>query len=127
MDYTHPNITIRAEQTSLLQRDSSIKKLFSADPAITAQLFLTLPVIGAGMIFHLSVLQWILVAFVTLLFLLAGIFRTAALHQVKTDKKVTKFEASRIRCMGNAIVTITAGVSFMTYLLVFIPRILQVL
>jgi diacylglycerol kinase len=127
MDYTHPDITIRAKHSSLLRKDSPLKKVFSSDPGLTAQIFLSLPVIVAGMIFHINALQWVLVTIVTLLFLFAGILRTASLLQIKRDQSLDSFHVNRIRCMGNAIVTITSGVSFITYLLVFVPSIIQTL
>jgi diacylglycerol kinase len=127
MDYTHPDITIRIEHSSLLRKDSPLKKVFSSDPGLTAQIFLSLPVIVAGMIFHITVLQWVLVIFATLLFLFAGIFRTASLLQIKRDQSLNSFHGNRIRCMGNALVTITSGISFFIYMLVFVPSIIQML
>jgi hypothetical protein len=61
---------------------------------------------------------------VTLFFLLAGIFRRAALIQISRDRSYHQFQKSRIRCMGNALVAITGGISLLTYLLIFVPKII---
>lgn len=87
------------------------------------QLLLTFPIIAAGVAFQLSAFQWVAVGFVTFIFLGAGVCRTAALIQLKQDKDIDTFRRSRIKCMGNAMVTFAAGISLATYLIVFIPKI----
>jgi diacylglycerol kinase len=124
MEITHPEIALQAPSSALRNTGSAIKKIFAADPAMAAQLCLTIPIIATGIALQMNALQWILVAFVTILFLMAGIFRTAALLQTRHDKSLTPFHVNRIRCMGNAIVTLTAGLSLITYLLIFVPLIL---
>ena len=91
------------------------------------QLLLTIPVIAAGIILQMNMLQWFLVIFVTLLFLVAGVFRTAALLQIHHEPSMTPFQVSRIKSMGNALVAVTAGLSLITYLLVFLPIINQMI
>lgn len=97
------------------------------EPKILAEIFLCIPLIAAGVIFHLSAVQWVLLSAVTLFFLLACIFRTAAMLQAKKDKSLTAFHVNRIKCMGNALVTISAGISVITCLLIFVPLINQVI
>jgi len=127
MEFTHPDISIQARPLTLQQhrKFNALKKIFASDPSIAAQLFLVIPVFAAGIAFNLTLLQWFLVVPVTLFTVVCGIFRTAALLQVKRDRKMTAFHASRIRKMGNAIVTFAAGLSLLVYLLVFIPAIVQ--
>ena len=104
-----------------------MRKVFVSDPGLTLQIFLTIPIVAAGMVLHLSVLQWILVIFTTLIFLVAGIFRTAAILQTSSDTSLSAFQASRIRSMGNALVAIASAISLLTYALVFVPRVIQIL
>ena len=91
------------------------------------QLLLTIPVVAAGIALHMNAVQWIVIVFVTLLFLVAGIFRTAALLQINHDRSLTRFQISRIKSMGNAIVAVTAGLSLLTYMVVFVPKISQLI
>ncbi len=74
---------------------------------------------------QLNTIQWVLVVLVTLLFIVAGVFRRAALLQVERQASLSDFHQGRIRSMGNAIVMLTAGISLLTYLLIFVPRITQ--
>jgi diacylglycerol kinase len=127
MDFARPEIAIQASPTSLQKTGNALKKIFVTDPGLLLQLFLTLPVLVAGVMLHLSFLQWFLVALVSLLFLAAGVFRTAALLQIHHDSSMHPFHVSRIKWMGNALVTVTAGLSLVTYLLVFVPVINQMI
>ena len=72
-------------------------------------------------------MQWLLVVLVTLLFLVAGVCRTAAILQVKNDASLSAFQIARIKALGNILVTVTAGISLFTYLLIFVPKIIQLL
>ncbi len=127
MDYSQPTYTIQVVPSGLQNVGTGLRKVFVSDPGLTLQLLLTLGLIAGGIALHLSALQWTLVAFVTLLFLGAGMFRRAALLQINRDHSISPFQASRIKCMGNAIVTITAGISFLTYIMVFVPKITPLL
>ncbi len=127
MDFTSSDIALRVRSTRADQSASAFKKIFASDPGFLFQLMLCLPLIAAGAVLHLNAIQWILVGFVTILFLVAGVFRTASLLQIRWDTSITEFHATRIRCMGNALVTITAGLSLITYMFVFVPRILVML
>ncbi len=101
--------------------------MFATDPGLTAQLFLTLFIVAGGIALQMNAVQWTLVILVTLLFLGAGVCRTAALLQTRSDSSITSFQASRIRLMGNSLVVITAALSLLTYLLIFIPKIMVML
>jgi diacylglycerol kinase len=127
MDYAHPEIVLQAHPSPAAKTLQALRKVFASDPGLILQFFLTIPIFAGGIILHMNILQWVLVTLVTLLFLMAGIFRTAAILQVGHDRSVNAFEASRIHYMGNALVVVTAGLSLTTYLLIFIPKIIQIL
>lgn len=123
MDFSQPDYALQARPAVLQNVLSGLKKVFASDPGLTLQLILTIPIIAGGIVLQLNTVQWVLVILVTLLFLIAGIFRTAALLQIRNDSSITPFQSTRIRLMGNTLVMITAGLSLFTYLLIFIPRI----
>jgi len=127
MDISHPDYTLQASPSMLQNVLVGLRKVFTSDPGLTLQVFLTIPLIIGGIVLQLNVIQWVLILIVTLLFLMAGVFRTASLLQIKNDTSVTPFHITRIKCMGNALVTITAGLSLFTYMMVFVPRITQLL
>ena len=127
MDISHPDYTLQASSSTLQNVLGGLRKVFISDPGLTLQVFLTIPIIIGGIVLQLNVIQWVLILVVTLLFLMAGVFRTASLLQIKNDTSVTPFHVTRIKCMGNALVTITAGLSLFTYMMVFVPRITQLL
>jgi diacylglycerol kinase len=127
MDFSQTGYSLQAESSSLQNVTVGLRKVFTSDPGLTLQLFLVIPIVAAGMVLHISMLQWFLVIFSTLIFLVAGVFRTAAILQTVSDTSLSAFQVSRIRAMGNALVVIASSVSLLTYLLVFIPRIIQLL
>ena len=124
MNLSHPEISIQAAPSTLQKVWNGFKRILSQDPGLILQLLLTLPVIFGGIILHLNGIQWILVGFVTLIYLGACVMRTASLLQINHDKSLTAFHVSRIKCMGNAILTVTAGLSLITYMVVFVPLIM---
>lgn len=121
MNYTTPELTLQSAPARSRKTGSAFRSILRHDPSLVLQLLLTLPVIFGGVLMHLNAVQWILVGFVTLLYLGAFVMRTASLLQIANDSSLTPFHISRIKCMGNAILTITAGVSLITYMLVFVP------
>jgi len=127
MDFSQPDYALQARPNILQNILSGLRKVFASDPGLTLQLILTIPIIAGGIVLQLNAVQWVLVILVTLLFLIAGVFRTAATLQTRNDSSITPFQTTRIKLMGNSLVVITAGLSLLTYLLVFIPRIIQVL
>ena len=127
MDFSHPDVALQARPSSLENVLSGLRKVFTLDPGLPIQIFLTIPIITAGIVLHINAIQWILLLVVTFLFVVAGIFRTAALYQVKNDSSLSIFHVTRIKCMGNAIVTVTAGISLFTYLMIFVPKITPLL
>jgi len=125
MDYPHSDIAVQARPSTLVNVLNGLKKVFVSDPGLMLQLGLTSIVVAAGVALGLSAIQWVLISMVTFLFLVAGIMRTASILQIRQEESMSTYQASRIRLMGNAIVAVTAGISFMTYLLVFVPRLSQ--
>ncbi len=125
MNYTQPEITLQSDSTTVRKSGSAFGTILRNDPSLVLQLLLTLPVIFGGILLHLNAVQWILVSFGTLLYLGACVMRTAALLQISHDTSLTPFHISRIKAMGNAILAITAGVSLITYMLIFVPEILK--
>ena len=127
MEFSHPDYAIQARPSSLQNIGNGLRKILTNDPGLNLQLFLTAPIIAGGIVLHLNAIQWVLILVVTLLFFVAGVFRRAALLQIKSNSTLTEFHMSRIRTMGNALVMLTAGISMLTYLLVFVPKITQLL
>lgn len=127
MEFSHPDYAIQASPSTLQNVLAGLRKIFTNDPGLNLQLFLTAPIIAGGIVLHLNAIQWVLVLVVTLLFFLAGIFKRAALLQVNKNTTLSEFHVSRIKCMGNALVILTAGISLFTYMLVFVPKITQFL
>ena len=127
MDITHSEYTVQARPAPGLNILNALRKIFSGDPGLILQLFLVIPIVAGGIILRMNTIQWVLISFVTLLFIVAGICRTAAMLQINHDPTMTPFQMTRIRCMGNAMVTVTAGLSLITYLLVFVPKITALL
>ncbi len=127
MEYNQSDYAIQARSPALQNVLVGLKKVFTTDPGLILQLLLIIPVFTGGIILRLNAIQWVLFLVVTLMFLVAGIFRGAALQQIKRDDSLTDFQASRIKCMGNALVTITAGISVFTYMMIFVPRITPLL
>ena len=127
MDFSHSEYTLQARPSLLENILGGLRKIFVTDPGLPLQLLLTIPIVAAGVVLHINAIQWILLLVVTVVFLVAGIFRTASLIQVKNDSSLSPFHVSRIKCMGNAIVTITAGISLFTYMMIFVPKITPLL
>ncbi|MEN8201059.1 MAG: diacylglycerol kinase [Bacteroidota bacterium] len=127
MDISHSDFAIQARSSSPQNVSNGLRKVFMNDAELHVQLFFTIPIVAGGIILHLNAVQWFLVSLVTLLFLVVGIFRTASMLQIKNNSSLSTFQVTRIKAMGNTLVTLTAGISFFTYLLVFVPKIIQLL
>ena len=127
MDVSHPDYVFQARPIAPQNVSKGLRKVFTNDPELHVQLFFTIPIVAGGIILHLNAVQWILVVLVTALFLVAGVCRTAAMLQTKNDASLSPFQVTRIKAMGNTLLTLTAGISLFTYLLVFVPKIIQLL
>lgn len=127
MDYIHPDIAFQAGTTSSQNVLTGLRKVFISDPGLTVQLCLLLPLVAGGIALGLNTLQWTLTVLVSLLFVIAGVFKRAALLQISHESNCSSFHVSRIKMMGNAIVSITGGISLLTYLMIFVPKIVALL
>ena len=123
MDYNHPDYAIQARPSTLQNVMAGLRKVFAGDPLLILQVLLVLPIVTAGILLHINAVQWLLVGFVTFLFIVASVFRTAALLQVDHDSSLSEFHVTRIRLMGTAIVVITSGIALFTCMMVFVPKI----
>ncbi|MGW8314113.1 MAG: hypothetical protein ACWGNV_00825 [Bacteroidales bacterium] len=127
MDYTRPDIAIQASSSSSPSYISALRKIFFLDRGLALQTILIPLLAASGIALHFTVIQWSLLVFVTLMFLVAGIFRRAALLQVEQDESYSTFQIVRIKSMGNAIVAVAGGILMLTYLLIYVPRLTQML
>ena len=100
-----------------------IRRIATDDGSVLLQIFLTLAVVSAGIFVQLNVLQWILVALLTSAFLIAGVYRSAAHLLTVYDDDISLDQAVRIKALSNILVMITAGFTFFSYLLIFMPKI----
>ena len=104
-----------------------LRRIATDDGSILLQLFFTIAVISAGIFFHLNVLQWTIVALLSLFFLFTGFYRSAAHLITSYDDSISWNQAVRIKAMSNILVMITAGITFFSYLMIFVPKINQLL
>ena len=123
MEFVRPHIPIMGRPSSPRDILSASDKDVSRDLSPVIQIFLSIAVVSAGIILGLSIVQWLLVVIVTLVFVVAGVFRTASRLQMRSQPGLEYFQVVRIKSMGDALLTITACISFFTYLLVFVPKI----
>jgi len=127
MDYSQPDYTLQAGSSALRNILGGLRKVYSSDPGLSLQLLLIVPILAAGIAMQINALQWVLITLVTLIFIAAGIFRTASLIQISNDNSQPSFHVSRIKSMGTTLLLITGGISLFTYMMVFVPMITQLL
>jgi len=89
--------------------------------------FFTLILVSAGILVELNVIQWGIVALSSFIFLSTGFYRSAAHILTRFDLTMSVGQAVRLKAMSNFMLTITAGISFFTCLIVFMPNINQLL
>ncbi len=99
------------------------RKIFTGDGGMLLQLLFTVVIISAGIFLKLNTLQWTVVTILSLAFLTIGIYRSAANMLTLYDQSITIDQGVRIRAMGNILVAFTTGISFFTYLIIFMPKI----
>ena len=107
--------------------DIGVRRIATDDGSFLIQLLFTIVVISAGMFLQLNVLQWLVVAILSSLFLFTGFYRSAAHLLASYDDSITGDQAVRIKAMSNIVVTFTAGVTFFSFLIIFMPKINQLL
>ena len=104
-----------------------IRRIATDDGSFLLQLLFTIAVISTGIFLHLNVLQWTAVALLSSIFLFTGFYRSAAHLLASYDDSITWDQAVRIKAMSNLVVTFTAGITFFSFLMIFVPKINQLL
>ena len=104
-----------------------LRRIATEEGGFMFQLLLTVIVILSGIFFQLNVVQWTLVALLSTVFLLTGFYRNAAHLVAIYDDTITWGQAKRIKAMSNIIVIFTAGFTFFSYLMIFMPKVNQLL
>ena len=104
-----------------------LRRIATEDGGFLLQVLLTIVVISAGILFQLNVIQWGMIALLSSVFLITGFYRNAAHLVAIYDDNMSWGQAKRLRAMSNIIVTVTAGFTFFSFLIIFMPKINQLL
>jgi hypothetical protein len=104
-----------------------IRRIATDDGGFLLQLLFMIAVISAGIFFQLDFLQWSVVAMVSTAFLFMGFYRSAARLLTIYDDNISLVQGIRIRAMSNLLVVFTAGIAFFSYLMIFMPKINELL
>lgn len=104
-----------------------LRKIATDDGGFLLQILFTISVISAGIFVQLNILQWTVVALLSSVFLFTGIYRSAAYLLTRYDHSISSGQAIRIKALSNILMAFTAGISFFTYLMIFMPKINQLL
>lgn len=99
------------------------RRIITDDGSVLLLMLLTVAVVTAGIILGLNFLQWVFVGLLTSIFLLTGIYRSAAHLLAFYDDDISLDQAVRIKAMSNIVVVITAGFTLFSYLIIFVPKI----
>ncbi len=99
------------------------RKIFTGNGEMLLQLLFIVAVISVGIFLKLNALQWTVVSILSLALLSMGIYRSAANLLTVYDQSISLDQGVRIRAMGNVLLAFTAGISFFTYLIIFMPKI----
>jgi diacylglycerol kinase len=104
-----------------------LRRITTDDGSFLLHMFFTIAVISAGIFLHLNVLQWAVIAVLSSVLLFTGFYRSAAHVLTIYDDSISLYQAVRIKAMSNILVTFTAGITFFSYLMIFMPKINQLL
>ena len=104
-----------------------VRKLLTDDGSIVLMILFTLGIIFSGIFLNLNGLQWVIVGIISTILLSIGIYRSAAILLLNHDRSISSGQAIRIRAMSNVLMLITGGISFFAYLIIFMPKINQLL
>ena len=104
-----------------------LRRITTDDGSFLLHMLFTIAVISAGIFVRLSVSQWAIVAILSSGLLLTGFYRSAAHVLTIYDDSISLNQAVRIKAMSNILVTFTAGITFFSYLMIFMPKINQLL
>lgn len=100
-----------------------LRKIITDDGGLFLQVLFTVAVISAGILLKLNILQWTIVGLLSVAILTMGMYRSAAKLLTIYDQTIPLDQGVRIRAMGNVLVAFTTGISFFTYLIIFMPKI----
>ncbi len=103
-----------------------IGRIAAEEGVFLMQLFFTIAVITAGIFLQISSLQWAIIALLSVVFLLSGFYRNAAFLASRYDDSISSDQAIRIKALSNVVIALLSGISFFTYLLIFMPKINQI-
>lgn len=104
-----------------------LRRIATEDGGFLLQVLLTSTFIAAGIFLDLNIIQWGMVILLSSVFLVTGFYRNAAHLVAIYDDSLSWGQAARIRAMSNMIVTITAGFTFFSLLIIFMPKINQLI
>ena len=104
-----------------------LRKIATDDGWFLLQMLFTIVVISAGIFLRLNMLQWTAVGLLSSAFLFTGFYRSAARLLTIYDDSISFDQAVRIKAMSNIVVAFTAGITFFSYLMIFMPKINQLL
>ena len=104
-----------------------VRKIATDNGGIIILFFFTATVILAGIFLQLNALQWTIIALLSIISLSIGIYRSAANLLISHDQSISSGQAVRIRALSNMLMAFAAGISFFTYLMIFMPKINQLL
>jgi hypothetical protein len=102
-------------------------KIASDDGGLLLQLLFIIAIISAGIFVELNQLQWTIVILLATIFISTGVYRSAANQLIRYDTSISSGQAIRIRALSNILMASTAGISFFIYLIIFMPKINQLL
>ncbi len=101
------------------------RRIATDDGGLLLLLLFIIAVISAGLFVELNFLQWTIVAALSTIFITIGIYRSAANQLIIYDRSISSGQAVRIKALSNILMAFTAGISFFTYLMIFMPKINQ--
>ena len=104
-----------------------LRRIVTDDGSFLLQTLFTIAVISAGILLRLNVMQWTIVALLSFVLLTTGFYRSAAHLLTSYDDSISLDQAVRIKAMSNIIVTLAGGITFFSYLMIFVPKITQLL
>ena len=104
-----------------------LRRIATEEGGFIFQLLLTVIVVLTGIFFQLNVLQWSLVALLSAGCLITGFYRNAAHLVAIHDDSISWGQAKRIKAMSNIIAIFTAGFTFFSFLMIFMPKVNQLL
>ncbi len=101
------------------------RRIATDDGGLLLLLLFIIAVISVGLFVELNLLQWTIVVALSTIFISIGVFRSAANQLIIYDRSISSGQAVRIKALSNILMAFTAGISFFTYLMIFMPKINQ--